>query len=266
MIDRYCHATPRAARRRKADAQPPRTGATGPFGPLGPCGPLGPTGPSRAGLPAAAASRSVSRACQVLLYGTTLLAAGCGGGAARVRPPAIDASAAGQAAIAQYDRDGDGAIAGEELDQVPSLKAAIERIDRTPKDGRITAQEIAARIRAWGKTRVALLPLQCQVMRGRRPVEGATLRLEPEAFLGETVRPALGRTDARGIVAPSVGEAYLPAPSIRGVHLGFYRVVITGPEASGRSEAPRSRSGKPRGLEVAPDAPAVQKGMLVVQW
>jgi len=197
-------------------------------------------------------------------FGISLSLAGCGSGAKRVRPPAIDAAAAGRTAVSLYDRDGDKALSGKELKRVPSLKSAFERIDRSPADGRITAEEIAERVRGWSRTRIALVPLQCQVRLHGQPLEGATVTFLPESFLGTRVLPACGRTDAAGIAAPSIGEAHLPGRAMRGVQLGFYRVVITAPVGSTSTIPPRYRGDSALGLEIAPDTPAVQAGTLAL--
>ena len=68
---------------------------------------------------------------------------GCSRTPSPIRPPAIDASAAGKLAIEQYDQDGDGLIQGQELSEAPALKAAIENLD-TNHDGGVSADEITA--------------------------------------------------------------------------------------------------------------------------
>ena len=72
---------------------------------------------------------SLHMLCYVLVLITTCGAfIGCSGEPAPVAMPQIDAQAAGQAAITQYDADGDGKISGKELDRVPSLQYALASI------------------------------------------------------------------------------------------------------------------------------------------
>ncbi len=47
-----------------------------------------------------------------------------------------------------FDKDGDGALSGKELDKCPGLKAALPRLG-ADKTGAVTAEMIDARIKAW---------------------------------------------------------------------------------------------------------------------
>ena len=152
---------------------------------------------------------------------------GCSGGPPpRVEAPSIDEVAAGEAAVQQYGKNG--RIAGEDLDKSPALKASLKQIDLN-NDGVITAEEISARIKVWKDSKVGRSMLNCQVMRKRgketKPLEGATVTLEPEKFLGPEMKPATGRTDKNGVARMTTPPLGPNDPE--GVPPGFYLVKIT---------------------------------------
>jgi hypothetical protein len=195
----------------------------------------------------------------------TLSTAACNRGPARVRPPTIDASAAGEAAIAEYDRDGDGGLSDEELAAVPALRTAKARLDIDPQDGRITAAEITHRIKTWQATRLAILPINCSVLLAGRPLRGATVTLEPETFLGDAVQPATGTTLRHGSAGLSVAKAFRPAPTAMGVQCGFYKIRISKLQDGRESVPVRYNTETTLGIEVASDAAEVQTGTIALK-
>jgi hypothetical protein len=58
---------------------------------------------------------------QLLMLG--LIVCGNSSCTQRQRPPRFDAAAAGEAAIAEFDANGDAAISGKELDRIPAIRA-----------------------------------------------------------------------------------------------------------------------------------------------
>ena len=136
----------------------------------------------------------------------------------RVLPPSVDAEAAGKAAIAQYDADGDGAISGSELDRCPALKAVADKI---APDGKITSQKIATRINWWHQTKIGCINLTGRVSLDGEPLVGATVTLVPEKFLGPAFQPssAITNNDGKAIFTKS--------GTLPGVAYGFYRVEIS---------------------------------------
>jgi hypothetical protein len=169
----------------------------------------------------------------ILLLGVVAASLGCLGGPKRVLPPYIDAKAAGLKAIEMYDTNKDGFLSGKELDQCPGLKAACISSGRVPptvdpaRTGRITAEMITERIRAWQATKIGRRMIQCTVYYNGQPLEGADVNFVPESFLGPNMKTASGVTDRNGIAMltiPLEGERPLP-----GVPPGFYRVEITKP-------------------------------------
>ena len=99
----------------------------------------------------------------------------------------------------------------------------MKQVD-TDHDGKISAAEIAARIRSWGDSQIGRMAIRCTVTRHGKPLVAAVVQFVPEKFLGGALTTAAGTTDSLGtaMIAGSGGE-----PSLRGVSPGFYRVEIT---------------------------------------
>jgi hypothetical protein len=151
-----------------------------------------------------------------------MLLSGCSGRPGRVAPPKLDPTAAAEKALADFDTNGDGGINAAELDACPGLKAVAKAVD-TDKDGRLSAAEIAARIEQWGAKRVAMVAVNCRVVKGGRPLPGATVTFVPEKFLGENIKPASGVSDNTGRV-----ELAVVGVPLKGLaHCGFFRVEIS---------------------------------------
>ncbi len=152
-----------------------------------------------------------------------LVVAGCGG-----QPTALDenaAAASGRRAMAAYDTDGDGFIAGEELDRAASLKSALVRID-LDQDGRVTAKEIT-RLVETATANVVTASVKCNVTLDGEPLAGATVTFEPEEFLGAGIPPASGVTDEKGQADITVAQPQRLDPTDEGVYIGLYRVKIS---------------------------------------
>ena len=176
----------------------------------------------------------------------------------RIMPPAIDAKEAGKKALAEYDLDGDGAIGAQELDKAPSLKAAIKNLDRND-DGKVTAEEVTARIKAWQKTKVGLISFACTVTLDGQPLGGATVTFAPEKFLGTQIKPATGVTDRNGIANVTI-QVERGEPG--GMACGLYRVQISR-NTGGKEVIPaRYNTQTTLGHEVALDAEGMQEGIL----
>lgn len=194
-----------------------------------------------------------------LLVAVCISAVGCSRGPARLKPPAINASAAGAKAIEMYDADKDGKISGAELDKCPSLKAAIGQIDDTG-EGAITAAKITARIKKWQESKLGRMSLSCTILRNGSPLADAEVKFVPEAFLGSEMQTASGKTDKNGVAMMSVPLAKrepgeLPDPP--GVAPGLYRVEVT----KGNEVPAAYNTETTLGQEVALDAKGIQEGI-----
>lgn len=188
------------------------------------------------------------------LLGASLLAAmaGCSGGPSRVTAPSISASGAASDAMTEYDKDGDGFIAGPELDAAASLKSAMTTLD-LDKDGKVSEEEIQKRIEAWQSKSAGLTSVLCSVTLDGRPVDGATVTFEPEAFLGGEVKTAVGET-AGGSASPSIPKAERPvADWPPGIQFGFFKVRVS-KQVDGKETIPaKYNSETTLGAQVATD-------------
>jgi len=148
------------------------------------------------------------------------------------RPPAvsgpdIDPESAASAAIEAFDVNHDGALSGDEFAKSPALGSALKRID-TNADGSASADEIAQRIGNWQASGIALTSFGFTVTLDGRPLEGATVTFEPEAFLGDSIKSASCQTNVSGGGGASIPKEMRGDPSDPpGMHLGFYKVKIS---------------------------------------
>jgi len=200
--------------------------------------------------------------CVLVLGGLLAASAGCWAGKPpRVKPPPIDASAAGTEAIKMYDTNKDDKISGDELDKCPAIKAAIAQIDLSGKR-EVTAEMITIRVKKWQDSRLGKMSLGCSVTRNGQPFAGATVTFVPEKFLGTEIKPATGKTDVNGMAMLSIplnttttGQRDQP-----GVAPGLYRVVIT-KEGMNIPAKYSTEAGTVLGQEVAQDAKGIQEGV-----
>lgn len=176
----------------------------------------------------------------------SILAAGCGG-LSTVKPPDVNADSAAAAAIEAYDANGDGRLSGEELKKLPALTLATADKDH---DGQVSAEEIAARIRLWSEGETGLMSFYCTVTLDGGPLEGAQVTLDPEAFLGDAVKPASGTTRIDGAILKIDPELLPPDQrTLRGVQPGLYKVRITHKNVT---IPPRYNTATTLGQEVVP--------------
>ena len=183
-----------------------------------------------------------------------LLVGGCSKHAARVAAPTVDAAAAGQAAMEQYDTNHDGAIAGKELDACPAIKSGLADLDNHG-DGRVTAATIAARIRQW-RARAGAMSVDVIVQLDGRPLDKATVVFDPEKFLGPNFSPAEGISTASGFTA-------IRRKLGLGVPLGLYNIRITKLVDGKESIPARYNTHTTLGIEVAPSTPP--KGITILK-
>jgi hypothetical protein len=166
--------------------------------------------------------------------------------------PQVDAEAAGRAAFAEYDTNGDGKIAGAELDRCPGVRAAIAQIDPSGKR-EATSTTIAARIQTWQKSRLGRMSVSCRVTRNGHPLPDAEVKFVPEKLLGPIVPTASGTTDKDGVAIMSCSRSGQGPP---GAAPGFYRIEIT---KRGVNVPATYNTATVLGLEIAMDADWITK-------
>ena len=179
----------------------------------------------------------MSRMLICFLGAGLLTTLGCGGGPAVIKAPEFDPVGIGKAAIAQYDSNGDGAIAGDELEAAQSIKSAMKGLD-SDQDKRVTADEITQFVSGWQDSGVSLINLTCEVRMSGKPLEGATITYVPEEFMGGSVTTATGETDIDGLAGLKCEYAKQNGfPD--GMSLGFYKVSVS--KQDGGNEAVPSK-------------------------
>jgi hypothetical protein len=186
-----------------------------------------------------------------------LLIVGCSSGPGRVEPPSISASGAASEAIELYDKDSDGFIAGAELDAVPGIKAAMTMVDSS-NDGKVSVDEIEARISAWQDSNIGVMAIKCTATLDGRPLTDAVITFEPESFLGDDVKAGVGDMGASGSAMMSIPKDQRPTQDTPpGMQLGFYRVRISKKSGDKETIPPQYNVETTLGQEVAPDDPAI---------
>lgn len=145
--------------------------------------------------------------------------------------PSVSPSSAAAAAIELYDVDGDAVLSEDELQKCPAMKMNLAAYDANA-NGRLEESEIEARVHDLTRHRIALFPLTAKVTLDRRPLAGAEVVLEPEPYLGESVKPARGTTGANGVAKLAVAADDLPESQqgIDATHVGSFKVRISHPE------------------------------------
>jgi hypothetical protein len=140
----------------------------------------------------------------------------------RVPAPDIDPSGAAAQAISMYDTNHDGAISGDELNKCPALKTSIKLF--SAGDGKATAETITAELEKVKASKVGIISLLAKVNMDGAKLDGATVLLEPEPFMGSSIAPATGKTNADGVANLAIGD---PQERVkRGVNPGLYKVRI----------------------------------------
>lgn len=147
----------------------------------------------------------------------------------RVKPPKIKADAAGRDAISRYDLDGDSLLSLQELKQVPGIDATKFDSDR---NGTVSSDEIAARVRKWQESGLGLISCLCVVKLDGKPLSGATVNYLPEEFLGQTIQPGSGTTNIHGSAEVGIAKDDLRSDlqRFKVMHCGIFKVTITHPD------------------------------------
>jgi hypothetical protein len=165
-----------------------------------------------------------------LILSTLMVAAGCTGRPGPVEAPDVDPADAVSAALQAYDANGDKALSGDELAQVPAIATFLPEYD---KDGDKSVSEAELTQRFERLFAVAgFSKVNCLVLFNGRPLSGAEVTFEPEPFLGNGFKTARGTTGAQGSTQIAVPNDQLPEANQRlggGVYNGLYKVSITHP-------------------------------------
>ena len=172
-----------------------------------------------------------------------LLFVGC---SRAVKTSSLDSGSASAQAMTTYDTNKDGFLDAQELEQCPGLKSCLKEWDQN-KDGKLSKDEIETALSAYAKSGIGLITVPCRVTIDGQPLVGASVVLEPEPFLGTTVKSARGTTDEHGKTQLEAEGAALP-----GCHLGVYRVRIS--KTVGGQETIHDRYNKQSrlGVEIGP--------------
>ncbi len=193
----------------------------------------------------------------------TIALVGCGGGSNAVPLPSFDPEGAAEKAMELHDADGDGFLAGSELDNVPGLKAAMRSLD-ADGDGKINAEDIANRIRAWETQEIGLMSISCELILDGRPLSDATVTFEPEAFLGDSIKAAVGQTGMAGSFRPKIPKSERPSPdSPPGIQAGFYRIKVSKQQGGKEMIPARYNTETTLGQQVSKDDFAVVNKKLI---
>ena len=151
---------------------------------------------------------------------------GCSNAPRAIRPPDIDVDQLTADAFSQCDRNSDGLIDRDELESAPSLKFSLKRIDSND-DKKISEEELGQYVQSqWIDMKSGLIRIRCNVTMNRRRLDGATITLEPEQFMGGAITSASGVTRG-GMARLDVSDEDRPDPNAHGVQHGMYLVRIS---------------------------------------
>lgn len=160
-----------------------------------------------------------------LLYLWSIIASlGSLGCEASLDRPDFDPQWSASKALEQCDANSDGQIDPSEAAAAPGLLVAFDQWD-TDGNKLISDEELAERIAKYKAASGSVASAAFQVTYKKKPLEGASVLLEPEAFMGQGFETASGTTDRYGYVTlnrPDMEQGGYP-----GVYLGLYRVKIS---------------------------------------
>ena len=139
----------------------------------------------------------------------------------------FDPAGAAEEAMEMYDTDGDGYVAGSELENAPGLKAALKTLD-ADKDGKVSAEEVAERVRIWDRSQIGMMMFDSRFLLDGKPLANAEITFEPDEFLEGIVEAAVGVTDLGGNTRTKVPKEKRPTPDTPpGMQAGVYKVRVS---------------------------------------
>lgn len=179
-------------------------------------------------LPSSSRKRSVVFGAVAAVL-TASMFTGCGPTHGRGMPAVkLDAEASTNAAMKQYDTDGDGMLNKEELSHASGLGGVVEVFD-VDKDSNISRDELFTLLNSVTQETPRLLSAYCIFTLEGRPLSDAKIVLEPVGFLVGNMLPATATTAKNGGCNPFVDPAEFPKELSRerGVRPGLYKVIVT---------------------------------------
>lgn len=136
--------------------------------------------------------------------------------------PKYDVDGIAQAILAEFDKDKNGSIEPTEARACPALAAAFAAID-TNRDRRLSADELRKRVEAYAGSHTGSVEVGCGVRLDDQPLAGATVTFVPEACMGQSLKTAVGTTDADG----RCSEYKIDGKRYRGLAPGLYKIQVT---------------------------------------
>ena len=156
--------------------------------------------------------------------------AGCGGKSAPLSAPTYDPAGMAQAAVSQYDKNGNGRLDGAELDAIPALKLSLAAID-TNKDKAISLDELTTRFESYKAANVGALGVSVTVRVNGTRMGGVAVTFVPEDCMKGTATGGSGTTGDDGAAA-------IQSDGVPGLPLGLYKITLSKKGASGNEELP----------------------------
>jgi hypothetical protein len=201
------------------------------------------------------------KACNLLAMASLLSCCliGCNGQGSNAFPKAnVDPHEVASKIMAEYDVDGNGELSAAEIKKCPGLvmlTAGQEQLlpeYRLDKDssGTISESEFAEKLAECLNNRRQ--GFHCVVLYRGRPLQGATVTLVPESFMGDVPR-ASGETDQEGTCGVSTADG------MEGAVPGIYRVEITHPTVN---ISPRFNSESTISVALDPTNPYATAGIM----
>ena len=169
---------------------------------------------------------------RICLLSLAVAALGCSNAPDRFDAPTVDVDAAATQAMELYDTNKDGALSKEELAKVPGILARIESYDKNG-NGSVEGEEIQKHLgRLLNRTGGS--QLSALVFHKGRPLGGATVVMEPEPYLGDTIQKAEAVTDGAGVAELAIPPEYAPEHlrRLKTVHYGTFKVRVTHPSVA----------------------------------
>jgi hypothetical protein len=159
--------------------------------------------------------------CLALFLAGMAVWSGCWGSPSVPKGPSVSAGDLAQRIMEQYDANHDKKLDAEEIKKSGALRAAMQSMDPA-HEGTLTEEKIARRVNEWLKSGSAVFTSSVTVLLDDKPLEGATVTIEPEECMGPAYKPTSAVTDANGNCAPPGDDPQYP-----GLHMGLYRVRIS---------------------------------------